>query len=272
MSAHIAFPAFTGPDEPGTLSRAVMTGLLRDSLHFRGLVVTDALMMGAIVAKYGAGEATVRAFLAGSDLLLYPSNPDSAFAAMNAAVASGRISMARLDSSVHRMLEIKSRLGLFTQRYASLSDIMATVGAKRFQTAAQDLAVRALTLVRDSTGTLTRLRARRTRMALIAYADEFSGSVGLQMAEILRQNGDSGLFPAVADVRHPVLRLGAHGDQPESRGGIRRQREADQLPGQHRAARFPGPDDHGHRFAAAHDVGVVREPVSPESGAELKRT
>ena len=148
-------------------------------------------MMGAIVARYGAGEATVRAFLAGSDLLLYPSNPDSAFAAMNAAVANGRISMARLDSSVHRLLEIKSHLGLFTQRYASLSGIMATVGAKRFQTAAQDLAVRALTLVRDSTGTLARLRATRTRMALIAYADEFNGSVGLSLADILRQNGDT---------------------------------------------------------------------------------
>src|SRR5205809_7662960 len=72
MSAHIAFPALTGSSEPGTLSAAVLTGLLRDSLHFPGLVVTDALTMGAIVAKYGAGAATVRAFLAGSDLLLMP--------------------------------------------------------------------------------------------------------------------------------------------------------------------------------------------------------
>src|SRR5439155_157543 len=54
MSAHIAFPALTGSDDPGTLSRAVLTGLLRDSLRFTGLVVTDALTMGAIVAKYGA--------------------------------------------------------------------------------------------------------------------------------------------------------------------------------------------------------------------------
>src|SRR2546421_12147 len=60
MSAHIAFPSFTGSNDPATLSAAVLSGLLRDSLHFRGLVVTDALTMGAIVAKYGAGEATVR--------------------------------------------------------------------------------------------------------------------------------------------------------------------------------------------------------------------
>src|SRR6266487_2572086 len=75
--SHIALPAFTG-DAPATLSAAVLTGLLRDSLKFKGLVVTDALQMGAIVAKYGAGEAAVRAFEAGSDLLLMPADPDSA--------------------------------------------------------------------------------------------------------------------------------------------------------------------------------------------------
>jgi len=191
MSAHIAFPPFTSSDEPGTLSAAVLTGLLRDSLRFRGLVVTDALMMGAIVAKYGAGEATVRAFLAGSDLLLMPANPDSALEAMTAAVANGRISAERLDTSVRRMLEIKRRLRLYARRTVPLPDIMATVGARQFQNAAQDLAVRALTLVRDTAGTLARLRATRTRIALIGYADEGNGSVGQQLAELLRVNGDT---------------------------------------------------------------------------------
>src|SRR5438067_3669112 len=100
MSAHIAFPSFTGSNDPATLSAAVLSGLLRDSLQFHGLVVTDALTMGAIVAKYGAGEATVRAFLAGSDLLLMPADPDSAINAMTAAVGAGRISSERLDQSV----------------------------------------------------------------------------------------------------------------------------------------------------------------------------
>src|SRR5881394_2701020 len=82
MTAHIAYPAITGSEDPATLSGAVLTGLLRDSLRFRGMVVTDALMMGSIVAKYGAGEAAVRAFVAGSDLLLMPADPDSAIASM----------------------------------------------------------------------------------------------------------------------------------------------------------------------------------------------
>src|SRR5256712_8180131 len=108
MSAHIAFPAVTGDSGPATLSAAALTGLLRDSLRFHGVVVTDALDMGAIVTKYGSGEATVRAFLAGADLRLISADPDSAVNAMTAAVASGRASPEGLDPSVRRVLEINS--------------------------------------------------------------------------------------------------------------------------------------------------------------------
>jgi beta-N-acetylhexosaminidase len=191
MSAHIAFPALTGGDDPGTLSAAVLTGLLRDSLHFGGLVVTDALTMGAIVAKYGAGEATVRAFLAGSDLLLMPANPDSALDAMLLALASGRISQERLNTSVRRLLEIKKRLGLFERRTVPLEKVMQAVGTRRWQSAAEDIAARSLTLVRDTTGTVAGLRARRTRLALVAYADEATAAVALRLTEQLRQGGDT---------------------------------------------------------------------------------
>ncbi|HEX4575169.1 MAG TPA: glycoside hydrolase family 3 N-terminal domain-containing protein [Gemmatimonadales bacterium] len=191
MSAHIAFPGLTGSSEPGTLAPAVLTGLLRDSLRFQGLVVTDALMMGAIVTKYGAGEATVRAFLAGSDLLLMPADPDSALSAMIAAVASGRIPRARLEQSVRRVLELKRRLGLFERRTVPLDSIMTVVGSKRLQDAANDVAVRALTLVRDMGGRLHALRAKPSRFALVAYADEFNGGVGQFLTEQLHEGGDS---------------------------------------------------------------------------------
>ncbi len=189
MSAHIALPALTGSDDPATLSAAVLTGLLRDSLHFQGLAVTDALMMGAIVAKYGAGEATVRAFLAGSDLLLMPSDPDSAVNAMAAAVRGGRISRERLEQSVRRVLEIKRRLGLWERRTVALDSIMSIVGSKRFQDQANDIAIRALTLVRDVGGRLHALRARASHLALVAYADEGNASVGQYLADLLRQGG-----------------------------------------------------------------------------------
>jgi beta-glucosidase-like glycosyl hydrolase len=142
MSAHIAFPGLTGSDDPATLSPDVLTGLLRDSLGFRGMVVTDALVMGAIVAKYGAGEAAVRAFLAGSDLLLMPADPDSAIGSMLAAVENGRVTIERLDRSVRRMLDAKATLGLFARRTVPVDSVMNRVGTQEFQVLAQDMAAR----------------------------------------------------------------------------------------------------------------------------------
>ncbi len=190
MSAHIAFPAFTG-DAPSTLSPAVLTGVLRDSLKFRGLVVTDALQMGAIVTKYGAGEAAVRAFEAGSDLLLMPADPDSAIAAMLIALQTGRFAPGRLDASVRRVLEIKAGLGLFARRTVPLDSIARIVGSKAFQDAADGIAQRALTLVRDTAGTVARLRATRSRMAVIAYGDELNSYAGQRLLELLRLGGDT---------------------------------------------------------------------------------
>ncbi|HTI06002.1 MAG TPA: glycoside hydrolase family 3 N-terminal domain-containing protein [Gemmatimonadales bacterium] len=193
MSAHIAFPVFTG-DTPATLSPAMLTGVLRDSLKFKGLVVTDALQMGAIVARYGAGEAAVRAFEAGSDLLLMPADPDSAIASMMAALQTGRITEARLDASVRRVLEIKRNLGLFARRTVPLDSIAHIVGSKPFQDAADDIAQRSVTLVRDTTGVVAHMRAARSRMAIIAYGDELNSYVGQRMLELMRAGGDTVSF------------------------------------------------------------------------------
>src|SRR3989441_3749113 len=123
--------------------------------------------MGAIVAKYGAGEAAVRAFLAGSDLLLMPADPDSALNAMVGAIAAGRVTPQRLDRSVRRVLETKQRLGLFERRTVPLDSIPLIVGSKRFQDAANDLAVRALTLVRDIGGAPPPPPAQPPRLSLV---------------------------------------------------------------------------------------------------------
>ncbi len=191
MSGHIAFPDFTGNEDPATLSPAVMTGLLRDSLQFHGLVVTDALVMGAIVSKFGAGEAAVRAFEAGSDLLLMPADPDTAVAAMVAAVEQGRIAPDRLQRSVRRALETKVALGLFRQRTAPLDSVMDRVGVQEFLRQADDIATRAITLVRDTLGTVRALRARPQRLTVIAYGDEHNGSVAATLIDALRAGGDT---------------------------------------------------------------------------------
>jgi beta-glucosidase len=101
MTAHLLLPALD-PEQPATLSAAVLTGLLREELGFEGLVVTDALVMEAIAARDGAGEAAVLALEAGADLVLMPADADAAIAAILAAVGEGRLSRERLEASRDR--------------------------------------------------------------------------------------------------------------------------------------------------------------------------
>jgi beta-N-acetylhexosaminidase/beta-glucosidase len=101
MTAHLLIPALD-KQWPATLSANVLTTLLRVDLGFKGLVVTDALVMEAIAARYGAGEAAVLAFAAGADLILMPANAAAAIDALCAALRSGRVPMARLHDSLER--------------------------------------------------------------------------------------------------------------------------------------------------------------------------
>ncbi|MEB3181388.1 MAG: glycoside hydrolase family 3 N-terminal domain-containing protein [Nostocaceae cyanobacterium] len=109
MSAHLLIPSWDS-ENPATLSHTILTEQLRKTLGFRGLIVTDALVMGAIANRYGANEATVMAVEAGADILLMPVDPEGAIAAVCAAVESGRISLQRIRASVDRIWQAKSKL------------------------------------------------------------------------------------------------------------------------------------------------------------------
>ncbi|MFB8790022.1 MAG: glycoside hydrolase family 3 N-terminal domain-containing protein [Potamolinea sp.] len=109
MSAHLLIP---GWDDryPATLSRQVLTELLRNCLQFEGLIVTDALIMGAIANRYGADEAPVMAVEAGADILLMPVNPETAIQAVCEAVREGRIPRSRIRDSVERIWKAKDKV------------------------------------------------------------------------------------------------------------------------------------------------------------------
>ncbi len=112
MTAHLLLPELD-PERPATLSAAVLTGLLRHDLGFGGLVVTDALVMEAITAHHGAGEAAVLALEAGADLVLMPADADAAMEAIRAAVELGRLGRERLEASrERRRLALASLRGL----------------------------------------------------------------------------------------------------------------------------------------------------------------
>ena len=189
MSAHIAVPGLDrGQLRPGTVAPNILTGLLRDSLGFTGLVVTDALNMGGIATAYGA-EASVRAFVAGSDILLQPADPKVAIDAMAAAVARGEISQERLNRSVRRVLEMKRKLGLFTRRTALLDSIPMVVGRAEFRSQAEDMASRSIVLVKDVNGTVLNLEDTRRPISLITYGDDNNRSIGNALASELRVRG-----------------------------------------------------------------------------------
>lgn len=109
MSAHLLIPSWDNK-LPATLSPSILTGQLRQNLGFSGLIVTDALVMGAIANDYGVNEAPVLAVEAGVDILLMPLDPEGAIAAICDAVNSGRISPERIRASVERIWQAKSKV------------------------------------------------------------------------------------------------------------------------------------------------------------------
>lgn len=150
MSAHLAVPALDSAETPATLSRAVLTDLLRDDLGFRGLVVTDALDMGGVAKGFSNSDAAVRAIEAGADVLMMPPDPVGAIDAVVAAVQKGRISRHRLDASVKRVLAAKERLGLHRKRLVDVEAVSEVMDDPEAAERAQEIADRAVTLVRNN--------------------------------------------------------------------------------------------------------------------------
>lgn len=154
MTAHIAVPALDEPDLPATLSPKILTGILRDEMGFKGLIVTDALDMGGIAHGFTVGDAAVRAVEAGADVLLMPSDPKAAIDAVAAAVRSGRITTKRIDESVTRILSAKARVGLAAGRVVDTASIAKLVNTPESNAVAQKIADRSVTLVRNQDGIL----------------------------------------------------------------------------------------------------------------------
>jgi beta-glucosidase len=109
MTAHLSIPALD-QHHPSTLSAPTLTGLLRQHMGFEGLIVTDALVMGAISQTYGPYEAAVLAIEAGADILLMPADPEGVIRAVTEAVTIGRLGRDRIATSLERIWRAKQRL------------------------------------------------------------------------------------------------------------------------------------------------------------------
>jgi beta-N-acetylhexosaminidase len=134
MTAHVLYKAL---DDrlPATLSPDIITHLLREQMQYDGVVLTDDLEMHAIVDHYGPGDAAVRAFLAGCDVLLICKDRDreiAAFESVEKAVASGMIATKRLDQSVTRIQGVKQRY-VWPYRPVVISEAKLIAGCRTHQ-------------------------------------------------------------------------------------------------------------------------------------------
>ncbi|RMB86244.1 glycoside hydrolase family 3 protein [Streptomyces shenzhenensis] len=175
MTAHIQFPALDDSGDPATLSRTVVTGILREELGYDGVVVTDSLGMEGVRTKYGDDRVPVLALQAGVDQLLNPPTLDVAWNAVLAAVRGGELTEARLDESILRILRLKARLGLFDHPYADPARVGRTVGTPAHLAAADRIAERTTTLLVNEGGILP-LSRRTHRKLLVVGADPASPS------------------------------------------------------------------------------------------------
>ncbi len=176
MSAHIALPAIESEKGlPATLSKAILTGILREELQFKGLIFTDAMTMRGVSAHYKDDDATLRAVNAGADIILFPVSVENSFKAMKSAVESGALPLSRIEQSVRRILQAKATLGLHLDRTADLAKVTQIAGRKEHREAAQRMMDRAVTLVRDEKNVLPLRASPELRVLHLNIVDNRNG-------------------------------------------------------------------------------------------------
>ena len=148
MIAHILFPELD-PDNPATLSKKITTGILRERWGYEGLIITDALEMGALTSHTWHGEAAVKAIEAGADIILLPIDVEIAINSIYNAVLDNRISEKRIDESLKRIISEKERIGMFDKNTDVWNNVEKSIKIKKHTKIAQQIANESITLVKD---------------------------------------------------------------------------------------------------------------------------
>lgn len=204
MTAHLSVPAFEPQGLPATLSPNVLTGLLRDELHFDGLVVTDALEMQGIAAQYSQGEAAVKAVEAGADVLLMPTDPEPCIKALMRAVGDGHITRERIDRSALRIMAAKKRTGLLRNRLVDVNGLTDELEGASTDQLAQQVADRAVTLVKDDKHQFPYVATANTCLVIMGEYT-FTQRGEMLANELRREIKDLKLYLVNPSIADPVL-------------------------------------------------------------------
>jgi len=185
MVAHVALPEIErGETVAATLSKPIITDILRRDLRFDGLVITDAMRMQAIVDEFGAGEAAVRAIEAGIDLILMSNDFYAARRAVLQAVQSGRISEETIDLAVRHVLQAKFQAGLHAYSPVDLATLRHDVRDPIFEALSEEIARSAVTLLSNENG-LIPIRDRRQRILEVTLSDGSDVDRGMSFNRML---------------------------------------------------------------------------------------
>ncbi|MFZ1136154.1 MAG: glycoside hydrolase family 3 N-terminal domain-containing protein [Candidatus Korobacteraceae bacterium] len=223
MVAHIEVPALDpDPKHVASISKPIITGLLKQQMGFNGLIVTDGLVMEGLMKMFPEGGATaaarvaVEAVKAGNDVLLLPSDLDAAYHGVLNAVRSGEIPQARIDQSVLKILRAKASVGLNKAQLVDINAINQVVAKPSSLLTAQKIADRSVTLVRDNKQVLPLQLSRRgtnppssayqssedvhARVLVLIFSDDSRSESGRLLDEQVRERVP-GAYVMYIDVR-----------------------------------------------------------------------
>jgi beta-N-acetylhexosaminidase len=232
MTAHVIMPELQSDCDaatqvgcdPATVDPEILTGLLREELGYRGVVITDALNMAGVREKYGDERIPVLALKAGADMpMMVDTTTDTvslevAYDAVLKAVRSGEISEGRLDESVRRVLELKRHRGLFRDPFVSERKAPGELGTPEHLAAAERVGDHSVTLVKSDAGLLPLTLAPGQKVLVTGYrsvSDTLNAQPAAHLAAALGEHGlttelfETGTAPDSATIATAVSKASA---------------------------------------------------------------
>jgi beta-N-acetylhexosaminidase len=212
MTAHIQVPALDPSGDPATLSHPIITGILRDQLHYDGVVITDSLGMQGVRDKYGDDRVPVLALKAGVDMLLMPPNMDLAYNAVLQAVRDGELSERRINQSVYRVLRLKYERGLFADPYVDASRVDDVVGTPSHLDTAQQITDGTVTLVKNDAGTLPLAKNSGSHVLVTGWGAHTTQQLAADLSGrgVAADRYTTGANPSQATIDEAVARAESH--------------------------------------------------------------
>lgn len=204
MVAHLSIPALDDALRlPTTLSRKVVSELLREQIGFEGLIFTDAMEMRGVTKVAVSGEAELKALLAGNDVILLPSNLPKAVEAIRNALETGLLPESDLEAHVKRVLTAKFRLGLTEKPVVALENLERDIQMPAANLLRSRLVENALTLVRNKGELIPFKDLRHTSLAAI----NIGGRLHNPFQETLRQYAEMPLFHAPREFSSQAIQM-----------------------------------------------------------------